>query len=103
MSNANQPRAVGGRRKYDRFPPVLSERSLVPIGIVCGIMAVVVGATWWLASTYSEIQDVGRRLGRIEATLVQTMDDGLSKRDFDVWLSVFKQANGTLSVPERMK
>ena len=83
--------------------PTLTEKTLIPIGIVVGIMAVVIGATWWLASTYSEIREVGKRLDRIEFTLNAERDNGMSKQDFDVWIKLFRNTNSTLNVPERIR
>ena len=68
-------------------PLTLTERTLLPIGIVVTILAGACGGTWWMAA-------ICNRLDRIEAAIHESTAHGVDQRDLRMWIMSLKQANG---------
>ena len=86
---------------------VLSDRTLIPIGIVVSIMSVFMLGTWWLkgqlTDTTYELKSIKSRLDSIENRVEGNIDDRFRARDFDAWVKLLQLSNKTLDVPERIR
>jgi Flp pilus assembly pilin Flp len=82
----------------------ITENSLIPIGVACGIIIAVASYTAWLSAKFSSLSDKIMSQGTDLRSQVQEIKFMLSERftkeEFRRWERGFFQANPSLKAPE---
>lgn len=86
------------------LPQALTENTLVPIGVACGIIIAVASYTAWLSSKFASLSDkilgqgtdLRERIQKIEFML----SERFTKEEFRRWERGFFLANPLLKPPE---
>lgn len=86
------------------FLQILSENSLVPIGVACGVIIAVASYTAWLSAKFASISDKilgqGTDLGSKIQEIRFMLSERFTKDEFRRWERDFFRANPGLKSPE---
>lgn len=80
------------------------DKTWIPIGVALGgIASLCIGAVWVSTSfqdlSYSN-KDLASSVKRVESTLDKLLADGVSDRQAQTWIELFRVQNPTLKVPD---
>lgn len=80
------------------------DKTWIPIGVaVAGIVSLVTGAVW-VSSSFQELsysnRDLASSVKRVETTLDRLLADGVSVRQAQQWIELFRLQNPTAKVPD---
>lgn len=80
------------------------DKTWIPIGVALGgIASLVVGAVW-VSSSFQELsysnRDLSNSVKRVETTLDRLLADGVSDRQAQQWIEIFRAKNPNLHVPD---
>ena len=80
------------------------DKTWIPIGVaIGGIASLVVGAVW-VSSSFQDLsysnRDLASSVKRVETTLDRLLADGVSVRQAQQWIELFRLQNPTTKVPD---
>ena len=82
-------------------PTVVTDSSLVSIGVVAGVVGTLVTMAWKMRGLLSDILN---RLKTIEECLEITRKSGFVKgHDLDTWIRILRETNPSMRIPDRVK
>jgi hypothetical protein len=83
------------------------DKTWIPVGVaVAGLASLVAGAVW-VTSSFQSLEFTNKQLDqsvrRVEQTLERLLADGVSTRQAQQWIEIFKARNPSLNVPDLPK
>lgn len=83
------------------------DKTWIPIGVaVAGLASLVAGAVW-VTSSFQSLEFTNKELSNevrgVKSTLDRLLADGVSTRQAQQWIEIFKARNPTLNVPDLPK
>ena len=79
-------------------------RTWVPIGVAVGGIISLVGGAVWVSSSFQALSysnmDLASSVKRVETTLDRLLTDGVTSRQAQQWIELFRVQNPTLKVPD---
>lgn len=86
---------------------ITPDKTWIPIGVaVAGLASLVAGAVW-VTSSFQSLEFTNRELSNevrgVKITLDRLLADGVSTRQAQQWIEIFKARNPTLNVPDLPK
>jgi hypothetical protein len=81
-----------------------TDKTWIPLGVAIGGLASVVMGAVWVSSSFQDLsysnKDLANSVKRVESTLDRLLADGVSNRQAQQWIELFRLQNPTVKVPD---
>lgn len=80
------------------------DKTWIPVGVALGGIASLVLGAVWVSSSFQDLsysnRDLSNSVKRVETTLDRLLADGVSDRQAQTWIELFRVQNPNLKVPD---
>lgn len=83
---------------------IAPDKTWIPVSVALGGIASLVGGAVWVSSSFQELSYSNKELAgavkRVEQTLDRLVADGVSTRQAQQWIELFRVQNPAIKVPD---